>query len=66
MANGSVPNSLPDDPKALKTLIGKLVDRLVAHDQTLSSLLARIAQLQPQIAVIRRARFRRHSKRLDA
>jgi transposase len=57
--------ALPDDPQALKALIGELVGQLEARDQTLSSLQARIAQLQLQIAVLRRARFGRRSERLD-
>ena len=57
--------ALPDDPQALKALVGELVGQLEARDQTLSSLQARIAQLQLQIAVLRRARFGRRSERLD-
>jgi transposase len=57
--------ALPNDPEALKALIGELVGQLEARDQTLSSLQARIAQLQLQIAVLRRARFGRRSERLD-
>ena len=64
--------ALPDDPQALKALIGELTGQLAARDaeldakdQALTSLEQRIAQLQLQIAVLRRARFGRRSERLE-
>jgi transposase len=58
--------ALPDDPQALKALIGELVGQLEAREQTLSALQAQIDRLQLQIAVLRRARFGRRSEQLDA
>jgi transposase len=64
--------ALPDDPKALKRLVGELADRLkvreaelAARQQAMASLEQRIAQLQLQIAVLRRARFGRRSERFE-
>jgi transposase len=64
--------ALPDDPQALKALIGELVERLEHREaeldtrhQTITSLEQQIAHLQLQIAVLRRARFGRRSERLD-
>jgi transposase len=64
--------ALPDDPKALKRLVGELADRLkvreaelAARHQAMASLEQRIAQLQLQIAVLRRARFGRRSERFE-
>ena len=57
--------ALPDDPQALKALIGELVGQLDAKHQAITSLEQRIADLQLQIAVLRRARFGRRSERLD-
>lgn len=71
---------LPDDPGALKALIGELTGQLEARDQALerarselaakhqalSSLERRIEHLQLQIAVLRRARFGRRSERLES
>ena len=48
---------LPDDPQTLKALIGELVGQLDAKHQAITSLEQRIADLQLQIAVLRRARF---------
>ena len=41
---------LPDDPQALKALIGELMGQIEARDQTLSSLKARIEQQTSQSA----------------
>jgi hypothetical protein len=57
--------ALTDDPQALKALIGELVGQLDAKHQAITSLEQRIADLQLQIAVLRRARFGRRSERLD-
>ena len=57
--------ALPDDPQALKALIGELVGQLDAKHQAITSLEHRIADLQLQIAVLRRARFGRRSEKLD-
>jgi hypothetical protein len=57
--------ALPDDPHALKALIGELVGQLEARDQALSSLEQQIAHLKLQIAVLRRAQYGRRSERLD-
>jgi transposase len=64
--------TLPDDPQALKTLIGELSGRLerteaelAAKHQAIGSLQQHIEHLQLQIAVLRRARFGRRSERLD-
>lgn len=57
--------ALPDDPHALKALIGELVGQLEARDQALTSLEEQIAQLKLQIAVLRRAQYGRHSERLE-
>ena len=46
--------ALPDDPQALKALIGELVGQLDAKHQAITSLDHRIADLQLQIAVLRR------------
>lgn len=57
--------ALPDDPHALKVLIGELIGQLEARDQALSSLEQQIAHLKLQIAVLRRAQYGRRSERLD-
>lgn len=57
--------ALPDDPQALKALIGDLLGQLDAKHQAITSLEHRIADLQLQIAVLRRARFGRRSEQLD-
>ena len=57
--------ALPDDPQVLKALIGELVGQLDAKHQAITSLEQRIADLQLQIAVLRRARFGRRSEKLD-
>ena len=67
--------SLPDDPQALKALIGELVGQIEARDEriakaesalkTLTVLEQRIAQLQLQIAVLRRAAFGKRSERSE-
>jgi len=57
--------ALPDDPHALKALIGELVGQLEARDQTLSSLEQQIAHLKLQIAVLRRAQYGRRSERTE-
>ena len=57
--------ALPDDPQALKALIGELVGQLDAKHQAITSLEQRVADLQLQIAVLRRARFGRRSEKLD-
>jgi transposase len=57
--------ALPDDPHALKALIGELVGELRARDQALSSLQEQIAHLKLQIAVLRRAQYGRRSERLE-
>ena len=57
--------ALSDDPQALKALIGELVGQLDAKHQAITSLEQRIADLQLQIAVLRRARFGRRSEKLD-
>ena len=64
---------LSDDPRQLKALVGELVGRLERaeavrseRDQTIASLEQRIAHLQLQMAVLRRARFGRRSERLAA
>lgn len=64
--------ALPDDPQALKALIGELVGRLEhreaqldAKHQAIDSLQQRIAHLELQLAVLRRARFGRRSEKLD-
>lgn len=57
--------ALPDDPRALKALIGDLVGQLDAKHQAITSLEHRIADLRLQIAVLRRARFGRRSEQLD-
>ena len=64
--------ALPDDIQALKALIGELTGKLEAREaqlaaerQARSSLEQRIAQLQLQIAVLRRARFGRRSERIE-
>ena len=67
-----LPTALPDDPQALKALIGELRGQLQSREaeldakhQIVNALEAQIAQLQLQIAVLRRARFGRRSERLD-
>jgi transposase len=64
---------LPDDPQALKALIGELAGQLARREaeldakyQAIGALEQRIADLQLQIAVLRRARFGRRSEKLDA
>ena len=57
--------ALPDDPHALKALIGELVGQLEARDQALSSLEQQIAHLKLQIAVLRRAQYGRRSERTE-
>jgi transposase len=57
--------ALPDDPDALKALIGELVGQLDARDQALSSLEQQIAHIKLQIAVLSRAQYRRGSERLE-
>ena len=62
--------ALPDDPHALKALIGELVGELRARDQALSSLQEQIAHLKLQIAVLRRRavraeRLERHLAQLE-
>jgi transposase len=71
--------ALPDDPHALKALVGQLLgeldarDRVLEHTQaelaakqrTVGSLERQIEALKLQIAVLRRARFGRRSERLD-
>jgi chromosome segregation ATPase len=63
---------LPDDPQALKALIGELAGQLARREaeldakyQAIGALEQRIADLQLQIAVLRRARFGRRSEKLD-
>ena len=53
--------ALPDDPQALKALIGELERR----DAALDARHATIAALELQIAVLRRARFDRRSEKHD-
>ena len=67
-----LPTALSDDPQALKALIGELHGQLQSREaeldakhQIVNALEAQIAQLQLQIAVLRRARFGRRSERLD-
>jgi transposase len=64
--------ALPDDPQALKALIGELVGELErreaeldARHHTISVQEQQIQHLQLQIAVLRRARFGRRSEKLD-
>ena len=64
--------ALPDDPQALKALIGELVGELECRDaaldakhHTITVLEQQIHHLQLQIAVLRRARFGRRSEKLD-
>ena len=57
--------ALPDDPHALKALIGELVGELRARDQALSSLQEQIAHFKLQIAVLRRAQYGQRSERLE-
>jgi len=57
--------ALPDDPHALKALIGELVGQLEVRDQALSSLEQQIAHLKLQIAVLRRAQYGRRSERTE-
>lgn len=64
--------ALPDDPQALKALIGELVGELERRDaaldakhQTITALEQQITHLQLQIAVLRRARFGRRSEKLN-
>ena len=63
---------LPDDPQALKALIGELVGELERRDvaldakhHTITALEQQIHHLQLQIAVLRRARFGRRSEKHD-
>lgn len=65
-------SSLPDDPAALKALIGELSGELARRDaeldargQVIEALRQRIADLQLQIAVLRRSRFGRRSEKVD-
>lgn len=71
--------ALPDDPHALKALIGELVGQIEARDQALartqaalnakhavlSALEQQIVQLKLQIAVLRRAQYGRRSERTE-
>ena len=71
--------ALPDDPYALKALVGQLLGELDARDRALErtqaeldakqravgSLERQIEALRLQIAVLRRARFGRRSERLE-
>ena len=64
--------ALPDDPQALKALIGELVGELQrreaeldARHHTITVQEQQIHRLQLQIAVLRRARFGRRSEKLD-
>jgi transposase len=65
-------SALPDDPQALKALIGALSAQLECREaelgakhQTITALEQQIKHLQLQIAVLRRARFGRRSERLE-
>ena len=64
--------ALPDDPQALKALIGELVGELKRRDaaldarhHTITALEQQITHLELQIAVLRRARFGRRSEKHD-
>jgi transposase len=64
--------ALPDDPQALKALVGELVGELERRDaaldakhHTIAALEQQISHLELQIAVLRRARFGRRSEKSD-